>query len=176
MFSFASSKLRASKHGNFSSIDSWSSSERMFAKDGYNERWYRTSECTYNTVVEMNHPETQSNDSTDSKSAVYSRHVHQKSSNHLLFNNNCSSRTLSLSVTTMWLFVKLLTFNVYVYIDVITWRTPFFFITHSNFSSVISDAPFAGIQLINQSISVVNFTSLHSKHAHYMQHKTIITD
>jgi len=43
----------------------------------------------YNTVVEMNHPETQSNDN-DSKSAVYGRHVHQKSSNHLPFNNDCS--------------------------------------------------------------------------------------
>ena len=60
MFSFASNKLRASKHGNFSSVDSWSSSERMFAKDGYNERWYQASECTYNAVVEMNHPEKQS--------------------------------------------------------------------------------------------------------------------
>jgi len=90
MFSFASNKLRASKHGNFSSVDSWSSSERMFAKDGFNERWYQASECTYHAVVETNHPETQSNDNTDSKSAVYGRHVHQKSSNHLLFNNDCS--------------------------------------------------------------------------------------
>jgi len=49
MFSSASSKLRASKHGSFTSIDSWSSSEWMFAKDGYNERWYWTSDCTYNT-------------------------------------------------------------------------------------------------------------------------------
>ena len=75
MFSFASNKLRASKHGNFSSIDSWSSSERMFAKDGYIERWYQASECTYSTVVEMNHPETQLNDKTDFKSPVYGRRV-----------------------------------------------------------------------------------------------------
>ena len=93
MFSFASSKLRASKHGNFSSIDCWSSSERLFTKDGYNERWYQTSDCTYNTVVEMNHPETRSNDNTDSKSAVYGRRVHQKSSKslphqQLLFHTN----------------------------------------------------------------------------------------
>ena len=78
MFSFASNKLRSSKHGNFSSVDSWSSSERMFAKDGYNERWYQASECTYSAVVEMKHPETQSNDNTDSKSAVYGWHVHHK--------------------------------------------------------------------------------------------------
>jgi len=31
----------------------------------------------------MNHPETQSNDNTDSKSAVYGRRVHQKSSKSL---------------------------------------------------------------------------------------------
>jgi len=42
--------------------------------------------------------------------------------------------------------------------------------------TVISDEPFAGIQSVNQSISVVNFTSLHSKHVYYMQHKTIITN
>jgi len=83
MFNSASCKLRASKHGCCSSTDSWSSSEWMFAKDGYNERWYRTSDCTYNTVVEMNHPETQSNDNTDSKSAVYGRRVHRKSSKSL---------------------------------------------------------------------------------------------
>ena len=46
-------------NGNFSSVDSWSPSERMFAKDGYTERWYQASECTYSAVVEMNHPETQ---------------------------------------------------------------------------------------------------------------------
>jgi len=101
MFSFASSKLRANKYGNFSSIDSWSSSERMFAKDGYNERWYRTSDCTYNTVVEMNHPETQSNDNTDSKSAVYTADASIKSlPNLFLFSNDCSTRTSTLFVTT----------------------------------------------------------------------------
>jgi len=96
MISFASSKLRASKHGNFSSIDSWSSSEWMFVKDGYNERWYRTSDCTYNSVVEMNHPETQSNDNTDSKTTLtrrvqYTADASIKSlPNLFLFNNDCS--------------------------------------------------------------------------------------
>jgi len=42
--------------------------------------------------------------------------------------------------------------------------------------TVINDAPFAGIQSVKQSISVVNFTSSRSKHAYYMQHKTIKTD
>jgi len=100
MFSSASSKLRASKHGSFPSIDSWSSSEWMFAKDGYNERWYWTSDCTYNTVAKMNHPETQS-------ITTLTQRVQQKVDtsikslpNLLLFNNNCSTRTLTLFVTT----------------------------------------------------------------------------
>jgi len=42
--------------------------------------------------------------------------------------------------------------------------SPFFTISNSKLVSVISDAPFAGIQSINQSVSVVNFTSSHSKH------------
>jgi len=100
MFSSASSKLRASKHGSFPSIDSWSSSEWMFAKDGYNERWYWTSDCTYNTVVEMNHPETQSI-TTLTQRVQHKADTSIKSlPNLLLFNNNCSTRTLTLFVTT----------------------------------------------------------------------------
>ena len=64
----------------------------------------------------------------------------------------------------------------YVYIDVIL-EELFSSITNSKLPAVISDAPFYGIRSINQSISVVmNLTLLHSKHAYYMQHKTIIND
>jgi len=100
IFSFASSKLRASKHGSFSSIDSWSSSGWMFAKDGYYERWYWTSDCTYNTVVGMNHPETHSVTTLTQRVQLEVDTSIKCLPNLLLFNNNCSTRTLTLFVTT----------------------------------------------------------------------------
>ena len=152
----------------------------MFTKDGYTERWYQASECMYSAVVEMNHPETQTirQDWVEESSTRPTRL--QKSSNHLLFNNDCSSRILTSSVTTMWLlycYSSLLEVTSYVYIDVILEELFFFFHNKFKLFTVISDAPSSGIRLFNQSISVVmNLTSLHGKHAYYMQHKTIIND
>ena len=69
---------------------------------------------------------------------------------------------------------SLLEVTCYVYFDVILEELFSSSITNSK---LFSDAPFSGIRLFNQSISVVmNLTSLHSKHAYYMQHKTIIND
>ena len=64
----------------------------------------------------------------------------------------------------------------FVYIDVILEELLSPSITNSKLPAVIRDAPFPEFdQSINQ-CSEVNLTSLHSKHAHYMQHKTIIND
>ena len=144
MFSFASNNLRASKHGNFSSVDSWSSSERMFAEDGYNERWYQASECTYNAVVEMNHPEIHSKDNTGSKSAVYTAGT--SISLQITFSSTMTVHTdLNVARDHNVAFISLLLpfgGNFYVYIDVILEEIFSPFITNSKLSTVISDAPF----------------------------------
>ena len=151
----------------------------MFAKDGYTERWYQASECTYSAVVKMNHPETQTirQDWLDESSTRPTRL--QKSSNHLLQQRLFLMDPNVIRDHNVAFILLLLPFggNFYTYIDAILEELFSSSITNSKTFTVISDDPFSGIRLFNQSISVVmNLTSLHSKHAYYMQHKTIIND
>ena len=153
----------------------------MYANDGYNEKWYWTSDCTYNTVVRMNHPE------THSVTTLTQRVQHKVDTsikclqNLLFFNNNCSTRTLTLFATTSgFLLISSLVRANYSHIY---WRNNSneSFLQHIKFKIwylllVMHLLPNSINQSINQSISIVNFTLSHSKHAYYMQHKTIITD
>jgi len=93
-----------------------------------------------------------SNDKTDFKSPVYGRRVIRSLQITFSSTNDCSSRTPTLSVTTMWLLFLLFYYKSYVYIDVILEELFSSSITNSKLPAVISD-PFPEFdQSINQSV------------------------
>jgi len=114
--------------GRFPSVDFWPSSRWMFASVGYNEKWYWTSDCTYNTVVKMNHPETRSITTLTQRV----QHKVDASIKSLPISSSSIITVLHEPWRCSWpqcgflLFSSLVRGNIHAYIDVITPIHPFF--------------------------------------------------